>query len=299
MENYLNLAPNNGSLRVSIESMSVAPGLGRHRLVIVTKISGEERTDGATVTFTGDAYIEGLAGANGYLGTILPTLPQRITRDGSFQVMFYLELTDDQIRKIEDRRTRADGAFDVRLNVRVSARYQDGTRGEGSNQFQPQKFSREDWLNVLHQLGYRRSMVAELEVPDAGRSPQLAQALEYFTQAQRHFGAGEYRIVADSLRHCFNVLVGKPPEEENELDTQIAGDLNEAAKRARSGRPVAYPERMELARRALKFVADLGGHPEADETGRIEAQAQLHMAAGLLSWFNRPERECRDGSRPR
>lgn len=286
MENYLNLSPHNGSIRVTIESMSVAPGLGRHRLMIVTKVSGEERTDGATVTFAGDVSVEGLAGANGYLGTILPSLPQRITRDGSFQVLFYVELTDDQIRKIEERRTRADGAFDLRFNVRVSARYQDGTRGEGSNQFQPQRFSREDWLNALYQLGYRKTMIAELGVPDAGRTPQLAQALEYFSQAQTHFSAGEYRVVADCLRHCFNVLVGKPLEEETEPE-QVAAELNDSARSARSGRTIAYPERMEHARRALKFVADLGGHPEADETGRVEAQAQLHMAAGLLCWFNR------------
>jgi hypothetical protein len=285
MENYLSLSPNNGALRVTIESMSVIPGLGRHRLQILSKLSGEERTDGATVTFTGDVSVEGLGGANGYLGTILPTTPQRISRDGSFQIVFYVELTDDQVHMIESRRTRGDGGFDLRLNVRASARYLDGTRGEGSNQFQPQKFSREDWLNVLHQLGYRKVMIAELDVPDAGSKPELAKALAYFSQAQGHFGAGEYRVTVESLRQCLNVLVGKSPDEESDAE-QVTTDLKAVMNSVRSGERITYQGRMELVRSAMKFMADLGGHPEVDESNRSAAEAQLHMVAGLLYWFN-------------
>ena len=51
------------------------------------------------------------------------------------------------------------------------------------------------------------------------------------------------------------------------------------SKEARESR-VGYDARMEHARKALKFVADMGAHPEAGETQRVEALAQLHMVAG-------------------
>jgi hypothetical protein len=44
---------------------------------------------------------------------------------------------------------------------------------------------------------------------------------------------------------------------------------------------------MEITRKAIKLVADTGGHPKAGETHRAEALALLHMAAGLMQWFDR------------
>ena len=68
---------------------------------------------------------------------------------------------------------------------------------------------------------------------------------------------------------------------------EMSAEIRSATRTAHD-RGIRYPERMELARRALKFTADLGAHPEICETSRVEASSQLNMTAGLLQWFNRP-----------
>lgn len=80
-------------------------------------------------------------------------------------------------------------------------------------------------------------------------------------------------------------MVGRSTEEESTLD-EMRAELRTQGKEAREGQ-VGYDARMELVRQALKFLADIGGHPEAGETQRVEASAQLHMVAGLMTWFVR------------
>lgn len=77
---------------------------------------------------------------------------------------------------------------------------------------------REEWLNLLQQVKYRRVIVIELEVPDAATYPDLAKALDFYQQAQGRYGAGDYRGAAESIRQTVAALVGEPPEVELSLD---------------------------------------------------------------------------------
>ena len=139
----------------------------------------------------------------------------------------------------------------------------------------------------LSQVGVRKVLVAELDVPDSGTNPELAQASLYYSQAQSHYYEGRYRETAESLRQTLVALVGRSTEEEATLD-EMTSDLRDVSKEARDSR-VGYDTRMEQVRRALKFLADMGAHPEAGETQRVEALAQLHMVAGLMTWFGRSQ----------
>lgn len=48
---------------------------------------------------------------------------------------------------------------------------------------------------------------------------------------------------------------------------------------------VGYPPRVEQVRLALKFMCDLGAHPEITRTTRTDAYSALLMVGGLLhSW---------------
>jgi hypothetical protein len=288
METYINYGGMNAGLRLTFAEVYLIPGLGRHRLQVQAALStANERADGDTVVLSGEVQVQGLAGGGGYLGRILPTPPMTIRRDGSYTVTLFVELTDDQIRKIEDRRTAADGAFELWLNIQLEARDSVGGLRYGSGQVQNLRVTREQWLMGLSQVGVRKVLVAELDVPDSGTNPELAQASIYYSEAQSHYYEGRYRATAESLRQTLVALVGRSTEEEATLDV-MSTDLRNVSKEARDSR-VGYPVRMEHVRRALKFLTDMGAHPEAGETQRVEALAQLHMVAGLMTWFGRSQ----------
>ena len=286
MESYLNVGGANSGLRVSHGEVSLIAGIGRHRLRISDTIStANERADQLVVTFTGDLFIPSLAIASGYVGSILPTTPQRITRDGSFPINFDIEVTDDQIRKIEDRRSVSpDGGFDLVLNLRIESTDSQNVLSHGSGQLQPHRFSREAWLEGLRQVGFRHVQVIELEIVDSSVNPEISKAIEYFKAAQIRYFSGEYREVAESLRQSLIAIVGMSEVEEREVD--LAKDLGELQKVARTSK-IGYPARIEHVRKALKFAADIGAHPDVSETNRFDALAQLHMTAGLIQWYSK------------
>jgi hypothetical protein len=275
--------PGSAQVRVQVDSVGVAPGIGRHRLFVYCLLSPlNEQTDGVTLSVSGEVIAENLGGGSGYLGQLVPTAPVTLRRDGTFQISPFVEVTDDQVRKIEEHRNHSDGSFTLRLGLRLDGTDREGKVLSNTGSVSNVRVGREDWLLVLQQVKYRRVLVAELEVPDAASEPDLAVALDYYQQAQVRFGAGDYRGTAESIRQTLATLVGEAPEVELSVDAMTA-EFREAYKR-KGG----YDERMELVRKALKFTADLGAHPDTDQTMRAEALAQLHMTAGLLQWFTRP-----------
>lgn len=285
MESYLNVGGNNAGLRVTHGEVSLIAGIGRHRLRIVDTVSAaNDRSDQLVVSFTGDMTIPSLGIASGYVGSIVPTMPQRISRDGSFSVVFDTEITDDQIRRIEDRRSvSSDGGFELVLNLRFETVDAQNLISHGSGQLQPHKFSRDVWLEGLRQIGFRQVQIIELEVIDSSVNPTISKAIEYFKQAQSRYSNGEYREVAESLRQSLSAIVGTTGDDENDSE-QLAKDLSDLQKEARTSK-VGYSPRIEYVRRALKFVADIGAHPEVGDTNRFDALAQLHMTAGLIQWY--------------
>ena len=90
---------------------------------------------------------------------------------------------------------------------------------------------------------------------------------------------GEYRLTMEALRQSLVALNGRP-EDEEETTGEVEDELK-TAKKAQGG----YPDRFELVSRSLKFLCDLGAHPESGETGKKEARAGLIMVGGLLQWF--------------
>lgn len=275
--------PNGAEVVIRSDGLAIMPGLGRHRLVLQMSLStANELADGTSLTLTGDAVAEGLGGTSGYLGTITPTFPITVRRDGNIATSAHVELTDDQIRRIDEHRNRSDGSFDLRLNLRLDGTDRNGQSIWTTSNMQPVRVSRDDWTNVLSQVGHRRVLVAELEIPDGALHPELAGALDHYRQAQTRYSSGDYRGTAESVRQALAVLVGEAPDAELSPDEMTTEYRN--ARKRQGG----YDDRMELVRKALKFTADLGAHPETDQTMRAEALAQLHMAAGFIQWFTRP-----------
>lgn len=109
----------------------------------------------------------------------------------------------------------------------------------------------------------------------------MVQAVRYFDQAQQHYLEHEWRHTVESLRQSLAALVGKQPEDEDQDARVLQPELREVRKRAASER-VGYGERYEPVRAALKFLCDLGAHPDVAETEKQHAYSAMLMVAGLL-----------------
>lgn len=85
-----------------------------------------EVSDGVMLAVSGEASAENLCGGSGYLGQLVPTAPVTLRRDGSISVSLVIELSDDQIRRIEEHRNQPDGSFNLRLGLRLDGKDRDG-----------------------------------------------------------------------------------------------------------------------------------------------------------------------------
>lgn len=268
---------------VTIESgpVMVRPGLGRHQLAVnVVLRAGHPAAFDRTFSVAGRVDATGLAGGGGYLGTAHQTYPQRLFAQGKSSHDLLVDIEPYQLHAIESRR---NGGFALNLQLQLFAEPQDGNPGEQATTYlQNCPVSREDWLLILEQTKYRQTMLVELAVPDAQAAPALAAALRHFNDAQRRLLEGQYRLTVEGLRQSLASLVGKDAADEDDAEV-VTEALKDTKKKAFDGR-VEYEPRYELVRQALKFLADLGAHPEIAETTPTEARSALTMVAGLLQW---------------
>ena len=125
----------------------------------------------------------------------------------------------------------------------------------------------------------------ELEAPDPQAHPDLAEAIDYFAQAQHRYLEGEWRLTVESLRQSLASLVGKKADDEDQ-ETDVQDSIRAVRKESHQTR-LGYEPRLELVRQAAKFMCDLGAHPEVAETRRHHAYGALVMVGGLLQAFEK------------
>lgn len=269
------------ALAIEAGAVSVRPGLGRHQLCVALAV---RPTDPAAydqmISVGGRVEATNLSGRGGYLGTAHRSQSLRLFANGKLNLDLLVDLEPGQIEAIEMRR---NGGFGLRMQLEVRAGRADSGTEVGATSMLDHQVSRETWLQILEQTDYRKTMVLELGVPDSSVVPALSEALRYFADAQRWQLEGENRLTVESLRQSLAALVGKPVDEEDDAE-DLTGSLKTARSLTRAG-AVAYQSRFELTRQALKFLTDLGAHPEVAETRPAEARSTLAMVAGLLQWY--------------
>ena len=200
---------------------------------------------------------------------------------GDHTVQLTLAVSERQLQLIEDN--RVDG---VSFNITFVGYVTQNGENIPINQAEMRRdIGQSDWLTMLERAGYRRRILVELESPDPLTHPELAAAIDYYRQAQRRFAEGEWRLTVESLRQGLASVVGKKAEEEDD-EADVEGSLRSLRNESRTNR-VGYERRAELVRQAVKFMCDLGAHPEVAETRKPDAYAALVMAGGLLHAFTK------------
>ncbi|MEW6683522.1 MAG: hypothetical protein AB1451_11470 [Nitrospirota bacterium] len=136
------------------------------------------------------------------------------------------------------------------------------------------------WIEILGQMGYRKTILLEIPVLEDDVNPQFPQAAEYLQTAQTHMLRGHFR---DAVGACRDVM--------ESLSTVLNDDgvqPPEAIKSWFEGtRAMGKEERLRIVRRALKILTHPARHADevstAIEWGPADARGAIVMAAALLN----------------
>jgi len=269
-----------------LKDITVRPGLGLTRLIFTFELATRQQDlAGCPARLGGRVELETTNARRLHIASFdqqhQPLTLPALGVDHSLQLA--LEVSERQLQLIEDIRLGG-----VTLSISIAGYV---TRN-GENVAVTQAEIRHDighshWLTMLERAGYQRRILIELQAPDPQAHPSLAAAIDYYRQAHRRFGEGEWRLTVESLRQALASVVGKTADEEDD-ESDIKGSLKALRNESQANR-VGYERRAELVRQAAKFMCDLGAHPEVAETRKKDAYAALVMAGGLLHAFTQSE----------
>lgn len=274
-------AVRNGA-KLALKHIDPYRGIGVTRLLFTFEVTCKQQSAvGAQIWLGG--WVDTLnlpAHTTLYLASFRPpTQPAVLGQLGGDQsLQLSLEVTEQQLHLIEETRT---SGTEIYIHLSGHA-VQDGKHLVISEEQITHDISQSDWLMLLQRAGYRPRLLVELEPPDPAAYPELARAIDFYLQAERHYREGEWRLTVESMRQCLADLVGKKADEEADVTQAFKAIRNEARSAS-----VGYGPRRELVRQAMKFMCDLGAHPEVAETRRHDAYGALVMGAGLLHAFTR------------
>jgi hypothetical protein len=273
----------NSYLKVALKTIQAFPGMGITRLMFTLEVTNKDQSStGYPMWLGGRVETQASNGSRPYVGHLQPATPQpinvgRFGREATAQVT--LNLTDHQFWLIDENRSQSI----VRLLLTFTGHVVIDGQYIAIQETQSLQYdiNQSEWLDLIRQTNLKQRIMLELETPDPLAHPDLAEALNYYAQAQTLFGEGEWRLCVESIRQSLATLVGKKADDEDQ-ESDIKDAMNTARKtQVRLG----YEPRRELVRRAAKFMADLGAHPETAETRKPDAYASLMIAGGLLHSF--------------
>ncbi|MGW0946045.1 hypothetical protein ACWD4O_26385 [Streptomyces sp. NPDC002623] len=281
-EIWVNVGGVNNAARLELKAVHGTSGLGVMQLRFQFEAScRHDASAQRPMWFEGKVNAVGLGTSSGYLGRLAvessPVTLHSLAATTTFVLV--VDLDHRQLQIIEEHRT---GGIKFNLEVTGTA-MRDGNLeriGVGSIECE---VSQSNWAAILEQMQYRRLLLIEIDAPDATRSAEFAAAMDYYRDAEKQYIKQEWRLTVEALRQALAAVVGKKAEEEDAAaDVQAAAN---ALRKESNRTSVGYPLRAEQVRRALKFMCDLGAHPEVAETAKADAYSAILMVGGLLhSW---------------
>ena len=149
------------------------------------------------------------------------------------------------------------------------------------------------WIDVLAQMGYQRTLLVEVPMPDANAQPELAAAVALLAQAQRHLLLGHDRDAVGSLRDVLEQVKLAFGDDDN-IDPELNRVLFDRSRSMTKG------ERLRVLRRALMLVTHPARHRDqvsvAIDWSRIDAAQMITMTGAFVNEMNAPDARPPHGS---
>jgi hypothetical protein len=221
----------NSYLKVMLKTIQAFPGMGITRLMFTLEITNKAQSStGYLMWLGGRVETQASNGSRPYVGHFQPATPQpinvgRFGQEATAQVT--LNLTDHQFWLIDENRSQSI----VRLLLTFTGHVVIDGQYIAIQETQSLQYdiNQSEWLGLIRQKNLKQKIMLELEAPDPLAHPALAEALNYYSQAQTRFGEGEWRLCVESVRQSLATLVGKKAEDEDQ-ESDMKDAINTARK---------------------------------------------------------------------
>ena len=189
------------------------------------------------------------------------------------------DLDRARVEAIEEIR----GGGHLALDVSIQGRFGDGSPYGGNEPF---VVNQGVWIDALAEMGYRRTLLIEVQVPDLHAQPELAKAIADLEQAQRHMTLGHDRDAVGSLRDALEQVTLAFGD-----DDKVPADLDRVL--FANSKSMNKAERLRVLRRALKLVTHPARHRDqvtaAIDWSRIDAAQMITMTAAFIIEMSAPD----------
>ena len=189
------------------------------------------------------------------------------------------DLDRARIEAIEEVRSGGNLALDVS----IQGRFDDGSPISGSEPF---VVNQGIWINALAEMGYKKTLLIEVPLPDLHAQPEMAKAVADLEQAQRHMLLGHDRDAVGSLRDALDQLTLAFGD-----DDKIPADLERVL--FANSKSMSKADRLRVLRRALKLVTHPARHRDqvtaAIDWSRIDAAQMITMTAAFIVEMSAPD----------
>lgn len=266
------------------QTLQGSPGLGFHRLMARIGITTYGRPQDEAVVITnikGDLYVRGKVNRECFLGhmrrqgpeTPLETYPNTSKADVTLEA----ELDARRIEAIE--RIRLGGDLFFKLDLYGIAQRIRERSSQSVQKTLEYRANQSSWIEVLEHMGYRKTLLLEIPIPQGEVAPQWTEAAEHLQTAQMHLLSGHFRDAVGACRDIMESLSAALNDEGNQLPEVIKSWFQ-------GTRSMGKEERLRLIRRALKVLTHPARHADevaiSIEWGPTDARAIVIMAATLL-----------------
>ena len=169
------------------------------------------------------------------------------------------------------------------LRLSISLMFNNGWKYSVSDQYVvPQS----TWIDVLEEMGYQRTLLVEVPMPDPNAQPELAEAVDLLAQSQRHLERGHDREAIGSLRDVLE-QVKLAFGDDDTLDPDLTRVL------FADSRSMTKGERLRVLRRALMLVTHPARHRDqvsvAIDWSRMDATQMIAMTAAFVNEMSAPD----------
>jgi hypothetical protein len=268
--------------------------IGASRLLVQFEVRLIAAAKGEEIYYSApgaDLTISPKVGQGALAGTLSPVSTPQVFRNYEYQssVSPILDLYLDAGRVEAIERLRAGG--DLVLNGTFWARA-DGPQGFTIvHEAFVHPVNQSHWIEILHQMGYGRRLLIEVEAPDENADPAFAEAVKHIEAARDAMLRGKWR---ECVGQCRDVLeaVGLALAESNENEipwASIGSNQKELDK----------PSRLRIVRRALKLLTHPARHVD-DVTVRMDweredAVSVLSMTVAAFHYVSALRRNIKKG----